>query len=354
MNGGGVWESNPTNRRFRSGPADLKSVPITRSDAPPRFEGITYIRLWQGGEVRRESGIFMKKETSFEDLISLMERLRSPEGCPWDREQTLKSLGPMLIEEASEVLDAAEAGDWGELRDELGDLLFQAVFYGQIAAETGAFTIRDSISRVHEKMVRRHPHVFGEETVGSTAEVLLNWEAIKAAERQASGRDSGGSAPESMLDGVSKRLPALLEACQLTTKAARVGFDWPVIDDVFAKLEEEIRELRAEINRPDRDIEAIHGEIGDVLFVLANLARWTGTEPESALRTTNRKFRRRFAHVEQRVAETGKPWRETTLAEMDAFWDEAKRMEAAGGLHEEPAVPAPESLAEDRGREEVE
>ena len=272
----------------------------------------------------------METDRKLEDLTVLMARLRAPDGCPWDREQTLATLGPMLIEEAYEVLDAVEAEDWGELRDELGDLIFQVVFYGQLAAEEGHFTIADSIARVHEKMVRRHPHVFGEETVGSTAEVLVNWEAIKAAEREASGKKVENEPPPSLLEGVSTRLPGLLEAYQLQTRAARVGFDWPQIDEVLAKLEEEIGELRAELQRPERNQKAVDEEVGDILFVLANLARWAGTEPETGLKAANRKFRRRFAHIEKRMAETGRVWKETTLAEMDQFWNEAKAIERGG------------------------
>ncbi len=252
-----------------------------------------------------------------------MSRLRAPDGCPWDREQTYATLGPMLIEEAYEVIEAAEAGDWEELRDELGDLLFQLVFYGQIASEEGHFDLGQSIARVHEKMVRRHPHVFGEEKVEGTADVLANWEAIKAAERQA----ADGKSRQSLLDGTSARLPALLEAFQLTTKAARVGFDWKEGEDIFAKLAEEIAELHAEVIREDRNQEELAGEIGDLLFVVTNIARWYGVEPETALKATNRKFRRRFRHIEERVAESGKPWPEVSLEEMDRYWDEAKNHE---------------------------
>ncbi|MFN0107758.1 MAG: nucleoside triphosphate pyrophosphohydrolase [Blastocatellia bacterium] len=267
----------------------------------------------------------MNTKRTFQDLVEMMARLRAPDGCPWDREQSYATLGPMLIEEAYEVLEAAEAGDWDGLRDELGDLLFQIVFYGQIAAEAGHFDACDSITSVHEKMTRRHPHVFGEEIVESTAEVLSNWEAIKAAERAAERKAEGKSEKKaSMLDGTSSKIPALLEAFQLTTKAARVGFDWQKGEDIFDKLEEEIRELRAEFNREERDPQAIAGELGDVLFVVTNIARWHGIEPETALKSTNRKFRRRFAHVERRVEEQGKAWDKTTLAEMDSYWDEAK------------------------------
>lgn len=256
----------------------------------------------------------------------MMARLRAPDGCPWDREQTYATLSPMLIEETYEVIEAAEAGDWDDLRDELGDLLFQIVFYGQIAAESGHFDINQSIARVHEKMTRRHPHVFGEEKVESTADVLANWEAIKAAERKATGKKE--TEEKSLLDGTSSKLPALLEAFQLTTKAARVGFDWKKAEDVFLKLEEEIHELREEIARGEINNDAVAGEIGDILFVIANLARWHNVEPESALKITNRKFRRRFAHVEKRIAEQGKSWQEVSLEEMDAYWDEAKRNES--------------------------
>lgn len=267
----------------------------------------------------------MTTNRQLESLVELMARLRSPEGCPWDREQTLSTLGPMLIEEAYELLDAVEADDWDELRDELGDMLFQLVFYGQLAAESGRFTIWDSIGRVHEKMVRRHPHVFGEEKVESTAEVLSNWEAIKAAERSAG--ETAASAPVSMLDGVSRRLPALLEAHQLTTKAARVGFDWPAVDQILEKLEEEVAELRVELRAPDLDQRRVDEEVGDILFVVANLARRVGTEPETGLRAANRKFRRRFGHIERRIAERGVEWREVSLATLDQFWEEAKQIE---------------------------
>ncbi len=262
---------------------------------------------------------------TFQDLVEMMARLRAPDGCPWDREQTYATLGPMLIEEAYEVIEAAELGDWEGLRDELGDLLFQIVFYGQIGAEQDHFDIHQSITRVHEKMTRRHPHVFGEQKVESTAEVLSNWEAIKAAERRVAGEQK--IKKQSLLDGASTKLPSLIEAFQLTTKAARVGFDWKQKEDVLIKLEEEIRELREEISRKERDQEAVTGEIGDLLFVIANLARWYGVEPESALKGTNRKFRRRFSHIERRLEEQNKSWSEVSLQEMDEYWDEAKRIE---------------------------
>jgi MazG family protein len=269
----------------------------------------------------------MESKKNFQDLVELMARLRAPDGCPWDREQNYTTLGPMLIEEAYEVIEAAESGDWGELRDELGDLLFQIVFYGQIGTESGHFDVYQAIARVHEKMTRRHPHVFGDEKVSSTAEVLSNWESIKAAEREQNGPKEDKR--ESLLAGTSTKLPALLEANQLTTKAARVGFDWKHGDDIFTKLEEELLELKDEINRDDRDRDAIADEIGDLLFVITNIARWHGVEPESALKGANRKFRRRFSHIEKRLSEQGIAWPDTSLTQMDEYWNEAKRIEDA-------------------------
>jgi MazG family protein len=262
---------------------------------------------------------------TLDDLMQMMARLRAPDGCPWDREQTYASLAPMLIEEAYEMIEAAEGENWDEMRDELGDVLFQLVFYGQIAAEANHFTLHDSVTRVYEKMWRRHPHVFGDEKAESTAEVLVNWEAIKAAERKAAGKDEAQK--ESLLDGVSKRIPALLEAHQLTTKAARVGFDWAAPADVIDKLDEELEELEDEMQRDEPDHAALTEEMGDLLFVAVNLARKLGVEPEAALKAANRKFRRRFRHVEQRLDEQGKAFAASSLAEMDGFWDEAKRLE---------------------------
>ena len=262
---------------------------------------------------------------TLDDLMQMMARLRAPDGCPWDREQTYATLAPMLIEEAYEMIEAAEAEDWNELRDELGDVLFQLVFYGQIAAEANQFTLHDSITRVYEKMWRRHPHVFGEETAETTAEVLANWEAIKAAERQAAGKEEASK--QSLLDGVSKRIPALLEAHQLTTKAARVGFDWAKASDVIDKVEEELDELEVEMKRAEPNEAALAEELGDLLFVTVNLARKLGVEPETALKAANRKFRRRFHHIETRLDEQGKAFTDSSLAEMDGLWDEAKLIE---------------------------
>lgn len=267
----------------------------------------------------------------FVDLVELMARLRSPEGCPWDREQTYASLAPMLLEEAYEAFESVEAAREGrpeELRDELGDLLFQIVFYAQVARERGEFTIDDVTEAIHAKMVRRHPHVFGAETASDAAEVLRNWEAIKAAEKRAAGKDRAEE-DASLLDGISAKAPALMEAHQLATKAARVGFDWQRLEDIFDKLHEEIEELRAAIR--ERSSEAteeeetrVREEVGDVLFAVCNIARHLQVEPEAALKVTNRKFRRRFRHVERGLEAQERALDEATLDEMEALWQEAK------------------------------
>jgi MazG family protein len=267
---------------------------------------------------------------TFDDLIILMARLRSPEGCPWDREQTYDTLAPMLLEEAYEAFEAVEEARDGrpeELKSELGDLLFQIIFYAQVARERGDFSIEDVTDAIHTKMVRRHPHVFGDEEARDAAEVLRNWEAIKAEEKRAAGKDKRENA--SLLDGVSGKAPALMEAHQLSTKAARVGFDWQNIEDIFGKLHEELDELREAIREhkesKEQDKERVREELGDVLFAVVNIARHLGVEPEAALKVTNRKFRRRFRHVESGLAERGSTPDAATLEEMEALWQEAKK-----------------------------
>jgi len=270
---------------------------------------------------------------SFADLVALMARLRAPVGgCPWDLEQTYASLAPMLLEEAYEAFEAVEearAGRPMELRDELGDLLFQIVFYAQVAKERSEFTIEDVVDAIHTKMVRRHPHIFGDATAKDTAEVLRSWEAIKAEEKRESGKDSGEAKKESLLDGVSSRVPALMEAHQLSTKAARVGFDWQRIEDIFDKLHEEINELRAAIKeraetKSEDDATHVREELGDVLFAVANIARHLKEEPEAALKVTNKKFRRRFHYIEQALKAQGKSFDDVTLDEMEKLWQQAK------------------------------
>ncbi len=269
---------------------------------------------------------------TFDDLVQLMARLRSPEGCPWDREQTFETLAPMLLEEAYEAFEAVEEAREGrplELRDELGDLLFQIVFYAQVAAERGEFNILDVTEAIHSKMVRRHPHVFGAAEAQDAAEVLRNWEAIKAEEKRAAGKDESARA-ESLLDGVSLKTPALMEAHQLSTKAARVGFDWQRIEDIFDKLHEEIDELRTAISRhaeseAEDDKAHVREELGDLLFAVTNIARHLQVEPEAALKSTNRKFRRRFRYIEEGLKARNRTFDATTLEEMEELWQEAKR-----------------------------
>jgi MazG family protein len=257
-------------------------------------------------------------------LVDLVARLRGDNGCPWDKEQTPESLKPMLIEEAFEVLDALDAPDPEELREELGDLLFQVVFHAQIARERGDFELADVIDRLHTKMVRRHPHVFGDADLPTSRDVLRNWEDIKAAEKGAASANSPDS-KKSLLDGIPSRLPALHEAFQLTAKASRVGFDWGRLEDVVAKLREEANELLEA--RRGGDPGRLADEVGDLLFVAVNIARFVGIDPETALHRTNRKFERRFRHIESRVKESGRELKEAGLAEMDALWEEAKRLE---------------------------
>ncbi len=266
---------------------------------------------------------------NFEDLIELMQKLRSPNGCPWDREQTYATLAPMLLEEAYEAFEAVEEardGQPNELRDELGDLLFQIVFYAQVAKEQGDFSINDVTSAIHEKMVRRHPHVFGDTNAADTATVLLNWEAMKQDERRAAGKSER---EESLLDGVSSKAPALMEAHQLSTKAARVGFDWEKLEDIFAKLEEEVGELRTAIqthvtSNTEADHTRVREELGDLLFAATNIARHLKVEPEAALKLTNRKFRQRFGFIERKLRERKQTFDATTLDELEALWQEAK------------------------------
>ena len=269
---------------------------------------------------------------NFDDLVALMSRLRSPEGCPWDREQTYATLAPMLLEEAYEAFEAVEdarAGRPEHLSEELGDLLFQIVFYAQVARERGEFTIDDVTDRIHSKMVRRHPHVFADAAVRDNEELLRNWERMKAEEKRAAG--VGERDDSSLLDGVSARVPALMEAHQLTTKAARVGFDWQRVEDIFDKLHEEIDELRAAIRERreagaegEAEQQRVREEIGDLLFAVTNIARHLSVEPEAALKLTNRKFRRRFRHIERGLRARGRELGAATLDEMEELWQEAK------------------------------
>lgn len=254
-------------------------------------------------------------------LIAIMARLRDREhGCPWDVEQTFASIAPYTVEEAYEVADAIERGDLADLKDELGDLLLQVVFHARMAQEQGVFDFDDVACAINDKMVRRHPHVFGTETYGSLAEQKKGWDALKAAERAQRNGQKGRAA--SLLDDVPVGLPALSRAVKLSKRAAGVGFVWPSAKEVLDKLHEEVEELEAEIAAGD--IEKARQEMGDVLFVVANLARTLDVDPEDALRATNAKFGRRFRHIEARLAERGKTPEQSDLEEMDGLWDEAK------------------------------
>jgi len=270
---------------------------------------------------------------TFAELVELMDRLRSPGGCPWDREQTYATLAPMLLEEAYEAFDALEEARLGrpdDLREELGDLLFQITFFARVAKERGEFTIDDVITQVHEKMVRRHPHVFADAAASDSTEVLRNWEAIKAEEKRAAGKGSGENI--SILDGVSTKAPALMEAHQISSKVARVGFDWTDIEEIFAKMHEEVDELRAAITthaetKTEADHAHVREEIGDLLFVITNIARRLSVEPEAALKLSNRKFRQRFNFIERKLQEHQRKFDEVTIGELEQIWQQAKTEE---------------------------
>jgi len=255
-------------------------------------------------------------------LLAIMARLRDPaDGCPWDQEQTFATVAPYTVEEAYEVADAIERGDLSDLKEELGDLLLQVVFHARMAEEQGAFAFDDVAEAINDKMIRRHPHVFAEETYASLAHQKEGWEALKAAERKGKGRAA------SLLDDVPVGLPALTRAVKLSKRAAGVGFVWPTVAEVMAKLHEEVGELEAEIAAGD--LEKARQEMGDVLFVVANLARTLEVDPEDSLRFTNAKFQRRFRYIERKLAERGKTPDQSDLAEMDTLWDEAKAAEKA-------------------------
>jgi tetrapyrrole methylase family protein/MazG family protein len=276
-----------------------------------------------------------EKETAgewFERLVALQARLRAPNGCPWDREQTHATLRTYLIEEAYEVLDAMKSGDDAKFANEMGDLLLQVVFHSQIAAEEGRFTVADVIREVHEKMVRRHPHVFGEKRAKDAAEVLRNWEQIKAQERQGTqqgqekGAAKGKEKPKSLLDGVPRTLPAMMEGLQLTRKASRAGFDWDDTHGVFEKLREECAEVRHASGAGVAG--KVEEEMGDLLFAAVNLARFLQVDPEIALKNANAKFARRFREMERLAAENGGAFADVPREEKERLWEVAKRSEA--------------------------
>src|SRR5690348_13322987 len=259
---------------------------------------------------------------AFEALVALQARLRAPQGCPWDREQTHDSLRTYLVEETYEVLDAIEGGDARKFADELGDLLLQIVFHAQLASEAGRFDIADVIEQIYTKMVRRHPHVFGNVQAKTSAQVLKNWEQLKAEERAKN--EAPQPATASILDPVPRSLPALLEAHQLTRRAANVGFDWPDVNGIFDKLAEETAELKALLASPDQRLEKVEEETGDLLFVGVNLARFLGLDAEIALKKANRKFAARFRQMERLAAGRGQTLGGLSAAKLDALWNEVK------------------------------
>jgi MazG family protein len=255
-----------------------------------------------------------------------MAHLRGPQGCPWDRAQDFDSLKGLLLEEAYEVVDAVNARDDEALEDELGDLLFQVVFYSRLAEEEKRFSLDEVIERVHAKLVRRHPHVFGETRARTPEEALKSWLAVKAKERQS--EPTAPSKAGSLLDAIPSALPSTLEAYELGVRASEVGFDWPRVEDLLDKLEEELRELRREIPlRAADDRAKIEEEVGDLLFAAANLARYLHSDPESCLRRANQKFKRRFQGLEQEVLKRGKQLRQCSPEELDALWEGLKRQE---------------------------
>jgi len=292
----------------------------------------------------------------FERAVSIMARLRGPGGCPWDREQTFDTIKPYTLEEAYEVIEAIDARDWPELTGELGDLLLQVLFYSQMAAEEQRFSIDDVLDRLSNKLVDRHPHVFGEVKAETSGEVLRNWQVLKAEEKKKRQQDSGDDAaasksghPESVLHGISSAMPSLMAAYKISSRAAQVGFDWPNIEALFDKLKEETDELRENLREypepgpqpvgasstasargvkvPEELQARLEDEVGDLLFVMVNVARYLALDPESALRKTNRKFRRRFEYLEDRLREQGRKPADASLVEMESLWQESKQQE---------------------------
>lgn len=260
---------------------------------------------------------------SFDKLVEIMDRLREPGGCPWDREQTHETLKPYLIEEAYEVIEAIESGNRDHLREELGDLLFQVVFHARLTKEQGTFDIHDVVEGISKKMVDRHPHVFGDGSVKDAKHALSQWEEIKKGEEKNKHR-------ESVLDGIPKTLPALLRAQRIQGRAARVGFDWEHEGQVFEKVEEEMSELRTAFHR--KEVAHVEEELGDLIFTLVNLSRFLKINPEDALQKSTRKFMQRFQAIEKEAARQGRDLKEMSLQEMDRLWDEVKERESRSSV----------------------
>jgi len=297
----------------------------------------------------------MSKSTGerFEWAVAIMERLRAPGGCPWDREQTFDSIKPYTLEETYEVLEAIDNRDWGELAGELGDLLLQVLFYAEMAQEQGSFSIDDVLDRLSTKLIDRHPHVFGDVKAQAASDVKRNWEVLKAEERRKRleagvGKTAKDQNSESVFSGVPSGIPALLEAVKLSSRAAHVGFDWPNIGGLFEKLREETEELRENLKEfpapgpqpqgrgvagagqgriPDDLRSRLEDEVGDLLFVLVNIARYLSLDPESALKKTNRKFKQRFQWVEEQLLASGRRPQQASLEELESLWQQSKRRE---------------------------
>src|SRR6266404_5071055 len=281
----------------------------------------------------------------FERAVEIMARLRAPGGCPWDREQTFDTIKPYTLEETYEVLEAIDKRDWQELPGELGDLLLQVLFYAEMAKEEGKFSIDDVLERLSDKLVSRHPHVFGDVKVETSSEVLRNWETLKRREKESQRAEGDEAKPESALAGISSAMPSLMEAYKISTRAATAGFEWPRIEDLFDKLKEETTELQAEVAQypppgPSPNMRGVAGsgaqqvsdelrgrledEVGDLLFTAVNLARYLSLDPESALRRTNRKFKRRFQQMEAGLHARGKRVQEASIEEMEELWQASK------------------------------
>ncbi len=290
-------------------------------ESPPRFDAAREI-------ARLNAKAAEPAAMTIADLLGLMAVLRNPQhGCPWDKEQDFATIAPYTIEEAYEVADAIGRGDLADLKEELGDLLLQVVYHAQMAAEGGAFDFADVADTITRKMIRRHPHVFGDVDLRAGIEMRGLWDRLKAEEAEAKRAQVYSTETEraGILDGVPVALPALTRAVKLQRRAAKVGFDWPEAGQIFAKLKEELAEFEAELGAGNQ--EAMEEEFGDITFVLANLARRLSIDPEKALRDANAKFERRVRHIERRLAETGRDIEAATLDEMEALWTEAKRLE---------------------------
>ncbi|SCA55180.1 nucleoside triphosphate pyrophosphohydrolase [Candidatus Terasakiella magnetica] len=271
-----------------------------------------------------DSGSF---DSEISRLLVIMAKLRDPEnGCPWDIEQTFATIAPHTIEEAYEVADAIEHADWPHLQEELGDLLLQVVFHAQMAKDENLFEFNDVAKSIADKMLSRHPHVFGDELIETADQQTVHWEKLKEQERKEKAAQKGDS-PPSALDGVSTGLPSMTRAMKLQKRAVRVGFDWPDVNGVLDKIREELAEVEEEVREVNLSQDRIKDEIGDLLFTVVNLARWADVDPDSALRSCNAKFERRFKAMETGVCSTGKEMPQATLEEMESFWQAAKKDE---------------------------